>query len=506
MAAQTTGLAGRLITRSATPTARTTYVVNPARKTPVPTGRELHVMNRLGCGFTPTTLKQMRALGGWSAWLDRQLNPGSVPESTLGLAVPTWFPDLAQSPAQKWASDQAGTKMAWEYARDLSNYSLLRRVYSQRTVLETMVELWSHHLHVDANHNRASTQRAAYDAVIRQHALGRFDNLLVATTLHPAMLLYLDNWRSVKGNPNENHGRELLELHTVGTAAGYTEAMVKDSAKILSGYTVVADVWTGTYDSTKHTTGPVTVLGFSHPNGAADGRQLTIDYLRYLARHPATARRIARKLCIRFVSDSPSDAYVQRIANAYLAADTDIKATLKAIVNSDEFWASAGQKVRTPVDDVVATCRVLGVKVGAPASLNSFAHAASWMLGSALVYQWARPDGAPDRAAAWSSPTRMLNSWRFHWNLAGGWWPTERVTYRRPRGYLPKKKIRFDKFVDHLSRKVLGRPSTPQLLRACCEGIDVRPGEVITAKHAVMSWKFPRLLGVLLDSPAHMSR
>ncbi len=127
-------------------------------------------------------------------------------------------------------------------------------------------------------------------------------------------------------------------------------------------------------------------------------------------------------------------------------------------------------------------------------------------MSSTLCFQWPRPDGPPDRAASWASTTRMLNSWRMHVNLAGGWWPRDRVTYLAPRRYLPRKGMRFDEFLDHLSRTVLGRRSTDRLLQAACEGCDVRPGDIITADHAVLSWKLARLLAVLLDSPAHMTR
>ena len=119
----------------------------------------------------------------------------------------------------------------------------------------------------------------------------------------------------MRNAPNENQGRELLELHTVGRSAGYTEQMVKDSAKLLSGYTVDAwKTWAPSYDSRRHTTGPVQVLGFGAANAAADGSALTVDYLRYLAHHPATATRIATKLCRHFVADQPSDALVAAVA------------------------------------------------------------------------------------------------------------------------------------------------------------------------------------------------
>ena len=125
-----------------------------------------------------------------------------------------------------WEDDLAGTRGQGDVASDLANHAVLRRVYTRRPVFEQMVDFCSNHLHINSRHPRAFTQRPAYDAVVRKHALGRFEDLLVEASLHPAMLIYLHNWKSVRGRPNENHGREFLELHTVGLGARYTEAMV----------------------------------------------------------------------------------------------------------------------------------------------------------------------------------------------------------------------------------------------------------------------------------------
>src|SRR3954449_6234473 len=248
----------------------------------------------------------MRGGGSGSRWVNKQLSATPPPESPIAQAAPSWFPDLEHSPALKWSNVINRTKVAWDYNRDLANLTMLRRIYSTRTVFETMVDFWSNHLHVFANADLAWVQRASYDKVMRKHALGRFEDMLVEAALHPAMLLYLDNWKSEKGAPNENQGRELLELHTLGRASGYTEQMVKDSAKILSGHTVDArGTWAGYYDSTKHTMGPVQVLEFTAANDSPDGQELAKQYLRFLARHPATARNIATKLGRYFVSDAP---------------------------------------------------------------------------------------------------------------------------------------------------------------------------------------------------------
>lgn len=484
----------------------TAYVVNPYSATSVPTAYERHLMNRLGCGWSRGTWKQMRADGGPAAWLESQLDPASVPETAKAEGLLGWFPDLLDSPGRQWQRNVSGSKETWEYAKDLGCWTMLRRVYSARQVHETMVDLWSNHLHVNANGGPGSAARFDYDQTIRRHALGRFEDLLVACTLHPAMLVYLDNFRSVRGAPNENHGRELLELHTVGRTSGYTEDMVRSAAVILSGWTVdYQRSFDRMWSPSLHTTGRVQVLGFTDANTGADPA-LAERLVRYLARHRGTALTVARRLAVRFVSDTPSDALVNRLAETYLANDTDIAATLRDLVSTEEFRASAEQKVRTNAEDLVATSRVLGVEARRPTAERSFARAIAYLHQGMLLYQWPRPDGAPERNAEWSSASRMLSSFRMHWNLTAGYYPALDVTYRSPRSWLPQRRIRLDKYVDHLARELLGRPSTATELEAVCQATGYRPGEMVTAEHRLSRSMFVRLASVLLDTPSHLSR
>jgi uncharacterized protein (DUF1800 family) len=490
-------------------TAASRYRARPYPSTSVPSVGQRHALNRLGCGFSRGTFRQLLDAGGRSRWLARQLGqPSATAESATAKALGAWFPDRDDPPSAKWAANAAGTKGGWQYAADFASWSMLRRIYSTRQVLENMVGFWSDHLHVNANHDTAWVHRTSYDATIRAHALGRFSDLLVACELHPAMLLYLDNYKSVRGAPNENQGRELLELHTVGRASGYTEAMVKDSARILSGYTVDAyKSWDGHYDANRHTTGAVQVLGFTDPNASSDGRQLAVDYLRYLAHHPATARTIATKLCRHLVADQPPTSLVNAVAKAFRDSGTDIAATLRALVAHPAFDASHGLLVRNPVEDLVATCRALQVDVHRPRSDQSFARACVWVPQTTLLYQWPRPDGAPLGDAAWSSPTRMLSSFRMHWNLTAGWWPTKDVTYRKSgAAWLPRSRIRLDQWVDHLCRVILGKPSDARLLRAVVTATGYPPATVVTKDHQLAGWLFVHLVGTLLDSPDHMRR
>ena len=172
-----------------------------------------------------------------------------------------------------WANDQATPGEAWRAMADYQRWCLQRRMRSRRQLLESVTEFFENHLHVPVHDDGVFGFRADYGRLIRSHALGRFDQMLQAAIIHPAMGISLDNASSTKKAPNENLGRELLELHTVGRG-NYTENDVKASARILTGYRVqMWSTWNAWYDTPSHWTGPVQVMGFSHPNADADGNR-----------------------------------------------------------------------------------------------------------------------------------------------------------------------------------------------------------------------------------------
>src|SRR5680860_88397 len=446
------------------PTATTPKSSTGASSAPATTSRERLHLNRFGTGFTQGALTRLRTAGTPESWLSKQLSPNTVPESAKIAGIDGWFADLRRTPAEKSATSMGSGKKGWQYGHDLGNWSILRRVYSERSVLETMVEFWTTVLHIPIGHDRAWVYQYDYDATIRQYAFGRFEDLLTACSLHPAMRVYLDNYRSVRGKPNENQGRELLELHTVGRTGGYTEAMVKSSAVLLSGYTVDwGKTFDAKYDSAAHTTGPVKVLDFTHANASADGQAATLAYLKYLANHPATARNLVTKLATFFVSDTPSSGLVDSLAQVYLSSGTSIKAVLVELATSPEFLTSEGLKVATPVQDLVATARALDVQVQAPKDNNSWVNHANYIHGADRLFSWPRPDGPPITGRPWSSASRLFASYNMHHLQAGGWYPRE-ATYRTGASWLPTTTLRFDAFVNHLCHSWLGRPSDVRLL------------------------------------------
>lgn len=410
-----------------------------ATPTPVPDAATWHGIRRFTAGYTPALRAQVEAAGGFDAWFAGQLD-GSYDDAWFD-QTSRWWVSINADDATVWQRDRAGVESLWWADASYQRWAMVRRLGSQRQVLETMAELWEHHLHVPAL-GEVGPFRASYGKTIRRHALGRFADLLEAAITHPAMSVYLGNANSHKSAPNENLGRELLELHTVGIGQ-YGEADVKDSARLLTGFRVgVWTTWATSYDPAAHWTGPVQVMGFSHPNSDPDGRAALSAYLHYLATHPATARRIARRLAVRFVSDTPSDTLVGDLAAVYLAHDTDLRAVLRALVASAEYRAATDTKVRTPTEDVIATYRALGVELtAAPAGHDDecAANALLWQAQGigAMPFDWPRPDGRPDSAVAWSSTSRFLASLDVHYTMSGGWWPSEGVRYRAPVAWLP---------------------------------------------------------------------
>ena len=393
----------------------------------------------------------------------------------------------------------------------MANYAcwcLLRRTYSRRQVLEVMTEFWENHLHVPLHDDGVFTYRSDYGKVIRSHALGRFDQMLVAAITHPAMSISLDNARSTKKAPNENLGRELLELHTVGRG-NHTEDDVKSSARILTGYRV--DLWTtwkSYYDTASHWTGAVKVLDYAHetpvPTAGPSPRRTSPTSL--TTRGPPSGSP-ASSPC----GSSPTllPRHSSRTSpKVYVDNDTAIKPVLRALIASAEFKAAAGSKVRTPTDDVVATHRVLGTEIARPVNDESAANTILWQTANIgqMPFDWGRPDGQPEDNRSWSSASRLLASFDTHYGMAGRWWPKQDMSYRRPVDWLPAPSVQFDALVEHLSQQLLGKPVPPQLLQACCQATGLVAGATITESHALVKWDFPVLLTTLLDTPDHLHR
>ena len=466
-----------------------------------------HLVTRFGYGVDATLAQDVRRAGGAQAWFERQLTrPRGFPDRGAE-QVRGWWPDLDRKPAELWQRQVQEVRGGWQVMEDYGRWLLVRRIRTRRPVLEKMTEFWEAMLHVPVSGDAHFTWRVDYGDTIRRHALGRFDQMLVETTTHPAMLIFLSAATSTKRAPNENLGRELLELHTLG-AGNYSEDDVKASSRILTGWHVdLWKTWAASYVEDDHWTGTVQVRGFRDKNRKADGRRLTRDYLRYLAHHPDTAHRIAERLATKFVRDDPPASLVRRLAKVYLKNDTAIVPVLRALVASKEFRSSAGKKLRDPSEDVVATYRALGVDVGRPSQDDSGANAMLWQASGLGLspHAWPRPDGTPVTDAVWASPSRALGSMSMHWSMAGGWWPTTDLRYRKPAAWVPAKKpVRFEDLLDDVCRDLLHRRATRSMVETASLATGCRRREKIDREHDLYRWGFPRLLAAVLDSPDHL--
>jgi uncharacterized protein (DUF1800 family) len=476
--------------------------------------RDRHLVSRFSYGITPPLAREVRRAGGAEAWFEKQLRPQRIKDRKVD-QIQAWWPSLKRGPADLWKRQIQGVEGGWEVMNDYARWCLMRRMTSRRQLFEVVAEFWENHLHVPALGDAQFTHRVDYGNTIRKHALGRFDEMLTAAVTHPAMLIYLDAAESTKEHPNENLGRELLELHTVGRD-NYDEKDVKSSARILTGWSVdMWESWRPEYHVDDHYRGTVKVKGFKDKNRKGNGKALTARYLRYLAHHPDTAEHLAAKLAEKFIGSTVSKGTVKRLAKVYLDNDTAIVPVLRALVRTDDFRRSVDDKVRDPGEDLVATYRALSIAVGPPPKNKDaddyYAYAVNvilWQAGSIglVPFEWAPPDGQPIDDESWSSPARLMASMDLHYGLAHGWHPSKGVRYKNPMGWMPGPAVRFDELVDHLSQQLLHRHSDARLLKACRKAVDVDPKTYITEEHELVQWKFGKLLACILDSPAHYSR
>jgi uncharacterized protein (DUF1800 family) len=276
--------------------------------------------------------------------------------------------------------------------------------------LERLVWFWSNHFCVSADKGNVRQICGAYEReVIRAHVLGRFSDMLLAAESHPAMLIYLDNARSIgpdsiaglrqKRGLNENLAREILELHTLGVRTVYTQEDVTRFANVITGWTFVPfrqDPVRGgefEFNPRMHQPGAQTVIGRSYPDaGVQQGR----DVLAALARHPATAKHVAAKLARHFVADEPPPALVERLAKRFLATQGDLKEIAKTLVTAPEAWEAPRAKLKRPGEWVVGMLRAAGIT---PPDIGPVMQAHN-LLGEPL-WRPSAPKGFADESAPW---------------------------------------------------------------------------------------------------------
>jgi uncharacterized protein (DUF1800 family) len=338
--------------------------------------------------------------------------------------------------------DEKGLQPPQKLLQELQSQKIIRAVHSERQLQEVMTDFWFNHFNVfwGKGADRWLTTDFEMNA-IRPHALGRFKDLLIATTKSPAMLFYLDNYlssspaatpgrgaRNRKPGINENYARELLELHTMGVDGGYTQKDVQEVARAFTGWTIDGARRGGEFlfRPGMHDNGEKIVLGHRVTAGGMEDALAVLDII---AGSPSTAEFISSKLVRRFVSDNPPEALVKRVAGVYLKTGGDIREMLRAILSSDEFYASdaLAVKTKTPLEYVASAIRALnGSTHAGPALLQTLAR-----MGQPL-YQSQPPTGFPDRGDYWLSNGAIVERLNFAVALTANRIPGTTITLEQP--------------------------------------------------------------------------
>jgi hypothetical protein len=462
-----------------------------------------HALCRLAFGPTPAARAEI-AKNGIPAWLSGQIAAAHTYAGYTGdPLVAAQATRLGLSPADSFTLLKlGGNKYGWDVMTQLTQTTLGLQVWSKAQLYEVLVDFFANHLNVVCPRADLWVTRHTFDRdVIRKYAMGSFTDMLLASARNPAMLLYLDLATSTKSAVNENYARELLELHTVGLI--FSEADVKNVAKLLTGRTVSERTYDYTYNPADHGTGAVRVLGFAHPNSSpGDGEAGGDALLRYLAKHPSTAKRLARKLCTRLVSDRPSTELVAAVAKAYTDADTQILPMLDTILRSSEFWAARGQKVRRPAENVIATLRILEVRPASITAALKYLQTMTQQVGNTPL-AWGPPNGYPDVAAAWRSASSLLMLWLHHLGLAADSWTNAFAKSNKTALYGGTPTNSGDA-IARLGVRLTGAP-LPVAHAQALQNFLAESATTPMAK-STLHVLLPALIALILDGPSHALR
>jgi uncharacterized protein (DUF1800 family) len=432
-----------------------------------------HALNRLGYGARPGDAERVRRMG-LEAWIQKQLHPETIDDKATEARVAE-YPTLAMTPAtlmneyprpqqaaqrmkitleeynkreQELLHPPQGVRPAEDrrpqtIVNELMMAKLVRAVYSERQLEEQLDDFWFNHFNIFAQKDDDIYLVSSFERdAIRPNLFGKFRDLLSATAHSPAMLVYLDNWLSAdpdavkqaqratpeqkrawkdlpplgnKKGLNENYGREIMELHTLGVDGGYTQQDVIEVAKCFTGWTVRAPQTKPefVFDPRLHDPEPKKVLGKKIKDGGERDGEKVLDML---ATQKATARHISYQLAEHFVSDNPPAALVDRMAKTFQKSKGDLREVVRMMIYSPEFWSreSYRAKIKTPFELVVSSARALGAEVDSPAPL------VQWVanIGEPL-YQYQAPTGYKDNAETWVNTNGLLKRLNFAMTLAG---------------------------------------------------------------------------------------
>jgi uncharacterized protein (DUF1800 family) len=384
--------------------------------------------------------------------------------------------------------------------QDLRDARVYRALYSNRQLQEVLADFWFNHFNVYESKGEPEqlTLTSYENEAIRPHVLGHFKDLLLATARHPAMLYYLDNWSSMAGEVfnvgpfaqgpagnsnflarqahglNENYGRELMELHTLGVNGGYTQDDVIAVARCFTGWTIKAPNARPefVFAAFMHDNGEKTVLG--HKIAANGGEQDGLQAIDILAHHPSTAQFISKKLAQRFVADDPPQALVDRMAKTFLKTDGDLRAVLETMFTAREFFSEGAwqTKIKSPLEMVVSAVRATGAETSDTFTLSQKIAD----MGEPL-YGKLEPSGFKDGSETWLSTANLMARINFANALAAGQVAGVKVDTARFAGKDPVA----------IAHDLLNRDASPETLAAIGKGVGDKPASPAKAVGWVIS-------------------
>jgi uncharacterized protein (DUF1800 family) len=439
------------------------------------TARAVHLLNRATYGVRAEDVAEVLRLGR-NRWLELQLHPETIADPIIAkrlefpgaptiavqsVDLPTFMGMSGAAPvspsdtavAHARVADLQRAHMAFSVGNAPgigvpATAKLQRAVFTERQLEEVMTDFWFNHFNVVFDKLQIGRVLADYETnAIRKNVFGKFEDMLVATARHPAMLMYLDNAfsrtpgmevlregqpRQLTGGINENYARELLELHTLGVDAGYTQQDIIEVARAFTGWTIpttrgpagdlvvsqAAGAYVFTFRPEWHDAGQKTVLG--RPLSAGRGMEDALDILKMLAHDPRTARRVATKLVRHFVSDDSPPQLIDRLADVFMRTDGDLREVTRALFTSDVFYAEANSdnKVKRPFEFVASSLRATHADLknllqttDLITKLREFAH---------VPYQEPQPTGYPTAAERWVGAGQTLARLRFASDLVNG--------------------------------------------------------------------------------------
>ena len=458
----------------------------------------IHLLHRFTYGPTKDLVSEVTRIGA-DAWFEKQLDHLSIPDNEVDSFIAKYdvFDVIHKDMNFLWSLAEAEgdiNRGQIFYSNHLSGrvlhlYTLINQAHSKRQIFEMMVEFWHDHFNITTLGDETKDGKLDWHTndwnkrVIREYALTRFEDLLQATALHPAMIVYLDGELSSKELPNENYGRELLELHTVTPKSGYTQADIIEVAKLFSGLRVkwperwyqrgprprpqgrtFIDVlpFATLLHGERQNFGTFKVMGWQRTVTSVDQVLPAIEsLLSYLSSHPETAKNIALKLGRRFVEDVPSQKFINDISSSYISNGGDIKATLKAVYQHQDFKNAIGKKLKRPGEDYISVARSLNV-------WPNFTRLQKWQgvtkefgFPAIVLYElagtghsplsWPFPDGYPDIAKSWVNASHQLVRWNIYGHFVKG------NTWDSPtwEALLPTRETNIDNQINQVARLLL---------------------------------------------------